>query len=244
MSEPTTATAGTAAGRPPGAKYAGLTRNQWIIVGAVFVVVAGVIIWRRHAAAAASPASTSSSSGSGECTDASGNSVPCDQADLSGELSALQTELETLMANEGQAGGAGGGTVTVPGGGTGTGTGTGSSSGTGTGTGTSSSGSSSGTGTTTITGAKKVAPTQVGGVRSTKVTPTSVTIAWNANPNATSYRIRVTYQGQLVKQQAAAGTTATISGLTPDHTYGFHVAGVNSAGTGPEGNYDVKTPKK
>jgi hypothetical protein len=243
MSEPTASAAPPARpARPPGVKYAGLTRNQWIGVGVVFVVVAGVIIWRRHAAAAAGPAS-SASSGAGDCTDASGNSVPCDQADLSGELSALQTEIETLMAQEGSAGGAGGGGTVPSGGGTGTGSGTGSSSGSSSGTGTtSSSGSSSGTGTTTT--GKKTAPTQVGGVRSTKVTPTSVTIAWTANPAATSYRIRVTYQSQLVKQQAATGTSATISGLTPDHTYGIHVAGVNSAGTGPEGTYDVKTPKK
>jgi fibronectin type III domain protein len=87
-------------------------------------------------------------------------------------------------------------------------------------------------------------PAEPAGVRATSVTATSVTLAWNSVANATSYRIRTTYQGRLVKQQTAFTASATVSGLIPDHTYTFHVAASNSAGTSAETNGPaVKTPK-
>lgn len=87
-------------------------------------------------------------------------------------------------------------------------------------------------------------PAEPVNVHATAVTSTSVTLAWNASAGAASYRIRVTYQGTVVKQVTAAGTSVTVSGLTPNHTYTFHVAAVNSLGTSAETNGPtVQTPK-
>src|SRR5215469_6970076 len=113
-------------GGPPkpgqGKKYAGLTRNQWFIVGGVFVAALAYIIWKRKQAAAASTAATNQ--GSNECTDASGNPVDCNEA-FASELAALQNELDQL----GQGGALGGGGSGGSGAGGGTGTdGTGATS--------------------------------------------------------------------------------------------------------------------
>lgn len=77
-------------------------------------------------------------------------------------------------------------------------------------------------------------PAEPTGIRATSVTATSVTLAWNGDANATSYRIRATYQGKLVQEKSFPGTPATVSGLAPDHTYTFHVAALNSVGTSAE----------
>jgi hypothetical protein len=84
-------------------------------------------------------------------------------------------------------------------------------------------------------------PGPVPGVHAVKVTATSVGLAWGKVGDANSYEVRTTYQGKVVKHATTRGTSATVSGLTPVHTYGFHVAAVNSAGTGPEGDVQVKT---
>lgn len=258
MSETTTAAAsspGSATStRAPGSKapqktHLGLTNKQWLIAGGIGVAALAYFLWRKYQAAqqaAANNAATTNTSS--ECTDDNGNSVPCDSDD-SGELSALQTELESLMAAGANQGGGGGGYWELP-----TDTGNSSTTGTTSTTTTPSSGGSTSTGTSTsstpttssgsTTTAKKAttlpAPT---GVRSEKTTATSVTLTWTGVPGATAYRVRVTYQSQLVTQQTVYHAIATISGLTPDHTYGFHVATINSAGTGPEGDTDIKTPK-
>lgn len=87
-------------------------------------------------------------------------------------------------------------------------------------------------------------PAEPTGVRATSVTATSVTLTWNRDPNATSYRIRTTYQGKLVQEKSVPGTSTTVSGLAPDRTYTFHVAASNSAGTSAEtGGPTVKTSK-
>lgn len=248
MSEPTATAAPPGPGaKPPGKKYAGLSRNQWIGVGVVFAVVVGVIIWRRHEANAAASSSTTAgtSSSSDECTDANGNNVPCDDSDLSGELSALQTEIETLMAQEGQSGAAGGGTTgTTSSGTTSSGTTSSPTSSATSSPATSSSTTSTGTKTaakTTTAAAKTLSPPS--GVKATKTTTTAITLTWDKVSGATSYRIRVTYQNNLVKQQTVTGTSATVSGLTADHTYGFHLASINAAGTGSENDTDIKTAK-
>jgi len=268
MSQPTTAAAGRAdspgAGtKAPAKKYAGLTRNQWLIVGALAVGALVYIVWKKRSqSSAAAPASSTAS----ECTDANGNSVPCDQSDYSGQLSALQTELESLLAAEGQSAAAGGTTTTSTGGTTSTGAPTGGGSpatytwyengveqqgtaaqmaaayaATGTNAGQVVPGGTGTPAASTTTAAKTLpAPS---GVHSTKVTTSSITVAWTAVPGATGYRIRVTYQSALVSTQQVTGTSATISGLTSDHTYGIHVATVNAAGTGAEGDTDIKTSK-
>jgi len=75
------------------------------------------------------------------------------------------------------------------------------------------------------------------GIHSTGATSHSISVAWASVAGATSYRIRVTYQGKLVgSPRTTSGTSAVLDGLGPDHTYTVHVASVNSAGTGPESN--------
>src|SRR5215472_13521047 len=89
-----------------GKKYAGLTRNQWLITGGVFVAVLAYFVWkRRQASQAASTAATNQ--GSNECTDAQGNPVDCNQA-FASELAALQNELDQLGQGGALGGGAGG----------------------------------------------------------------------------------------------------------------------------------------
>lgn len=88
------------------------------------------------------------------------------------------------------------------------------------------------------------APAPPSDIRATRVTATSVTLAWRPDPTATSYRMRVTYQGKLVRAEDVSAATATVSGLVPDHTYTFHVAASNSAGMSAESNGPaVHTPK-
>jgi hypothetical protein len=88
------------------------------------------------------------------------------------------------------------------------------------------------------------APGEPAGVHATSVTATSVGLAWTAVATATSYRVRTTYQGALVKEQTVPGAAATVAGLRPDHTYTFHVAAANSKGTSAETNGPtVKTAK-
>ena len=243
MSETPTATA-TRPKAPAGKKVAGLTRNQWLITGGVFVAALAYILWKRHQAAAAGTASQQpTNQGSNECTDANGNPVDCNEA-FAQELAAMQNALDQLGANSGAGGGSSGG-----GGTTGT-TGTSSDSGTGatsttqpSGTATSTSGTTATkTGTGTVA-TKPAAPATPGNVHATSVTKSSITVAWNKVANATSYRIRVTYQSQLVKQQTATSTSATISGLGADHTYGIHLAATGPGGTSPEGDVQIKTAK-
>jgi Fibronectin type III domain len=86
-------------------------------------------------------------------------------------------------------------------------------------------------------------PAEPTGVRATSVTPTDVTLAWHGVTGATQYRIRVTYQGKLVTEKSVTATSSTVSGLVPDHTYTFHVAASNSAGSSAEAGLSVKTPR-
>ena len=98
-------------------------------------------------------------------------------------------------------------------------------------------------GATDKTAAKPSVPGPVNGVDSTGVTQDSITVAWNRVTGAIGYQVRVTYQDKLVNQQSVFGTSSTIFGLGADHTYGIHVAEVNAAGMGPEGDVDIKTSK-
>lgn len=87
-------------------------------------------------------------------------------------------------------------------------------------------------------------PAEPAGVHATSVSATSVSLAWNSEAAASSYRIRATYQGAVVRQATSASASVTVSGLTPHHTYTFHVAAVNAKGTSAEtSGPTVTTPR-
>ncbi len=113
-------------GKAPGKKYAGLSRNEWFIVGGVFAAALGYVLWKRHQAAAAAASSATTNAGSNECTDANGNPVDCGE-ETAEELAALQNQLDQL---QGSGSGSSGGGGSYWGGGTGTTTGTGTGTGT------------------------------------------------------------------------------------------------------------------
>src|SRR5215472_12787765 len=190
-----------------GKKYAGLTRNQWFIVGGVFVGALAYILWRRHqAASAANTAATNQ--GSNECTDASGNPVDCNEA-FASELAALQNELDQI----GQGGALGGGGS----GGSGAG-GTTGSDGTGATSTTQPSGTPTSSGGTTSTGTKTAPKTAgaISGLASSNVTKTSFTAKWNAASNATggyAYIVRDLASHTQVKSGSTHSTSVTVSGL-------------------------------
>lgn len=190
-----------------GGKVLGLKPRTAIIVGGGVLIAAVIyMLWKRKQSATTTASTSASSSTSG--------------IDYGGELSVIQSELEDLMAAEGQESSSGT-----------------SSSGTGTTTGTGTGSSGTGTATKTTTPAKTAAPAMPGNVHATKTTANSVTLAWDKAANAATYRVRVTYQGKLVgAPHVVAGTSATISGLGADHTYTFHVASIGPGGTSAETN--------
>jgi cytoskeletal protein RodZ len=201
--------ADTAAPSGGGGKVLGLKPRTAIIAGGgILLLAVGYFLWKKHQAAAtpATQSASASSSTSG--------------IDYGGELSVIQSELEDVLAAEGQSSSSTGTSST---------TGTGTSS-----TGTSSTGTSS-TGTATTTAAK-TAPPMPTGVHATAETATTVSLAWSPSAGATSYQIRVTYQGKLVTSGTASGTTRVVNGLSPNRTYTFHIKACNSAGCSSETN--------
>lgn len=105
-------------------------------------------------------------------------------------------------------------------------------------------GKGSGGGKGTGGGTKTSKPAMPSNVRATHITSDGFTITWNKVTGATSYKVNVTYQGKAAKSESVSGTSATISGLTPDHTYTVHVAAVNSAGSSAQTNGpSVKTTR-
>lgn len=201
-------------GGPPsggGRTILGLKPRTAIIAGVGIVGAALVFFWWR---------SRSSSSASSTATSASA-SAGSGATDYGGELSTMQSELEDLLAAEGEEGGSGGGgtTTTAP--------------------------PTTPPKTTTPAPPKTTTPPKttakpkpaMPAAHETKVTATSVTLSWNKVENATSYRVRVTYQGKLVgSPHLVTGTSATISGLAPLRTYTFHVAAIGPGGTSSETN--------
>lgn len=245
MSEQTVAAPPRPGTRAPGKKYAGLTRNQWFIVGGVFVAALGYILWKRHQAAAAASSTAPTNQGSNECTDANGNPVDCNEA-FAQELAALQNQLDQNGAASGAGGSTGGG-------------GWGSSTGTGTGTGT-TTGTSDGSGLTTgggipgwtqpvgapgtVPGTVAAPPKTAGaitGLAASSVTKTSFRASWKAAANATGYQYQVrnlathTDQTSLVQTKS---TSVTISGLKSGTDYNF---GVQALPGGPGANIHVRT---
>jgi hypothetical protein len=222
MSEQPTAQAARPGGPPGkgGKKYAGLTRNQWIITGGVFVAVLAYLLWKRHQASAAAASQTPTSAGSNECTDANGNPVDCGELTAQ-ELAAIQNQLDQLA---GQAGG--GGTTD-----SGTGTTTTTSPAPGTPT-------SAGGATATKTAAKTAGA--VSGLTSSAVTKTSFKVSWHAAANATSYAyiVRDLASHTQVKSGTTTSTSVTVSGLKSGTDYNFGVQGLPG---GPGDNIHVRT---
>nr|WP_237418121.1 fibronectin type III domain-containing protein [Actinomadura rayongensis] len=80
-------------------------------------------------------------------------------------------------------------------------------------------------------------PGPVTGLQVTSTTSTSVSLKWNAAEGAESYVVK--YGAKT--QDVPTGTTATISGLTPNTPYTFSVNGVNKQGSGDAAKVDAKT---
>ena len=211
-------------GPPPGAggrKILGLKPRTALLAGGGVLAAALLFFWWRSRQASSTATSATASAGAYAGTDDTG------------QLDQLQAELQELLQEQGASGGG-----TTGGGGTTTGTTPPPAPGTP---------GAPGAGTKPITTltpptapkatAPKPKPAMPAGVRETKVTANSVTLAWAKDPNATTYRVRVTYQGKLVgTPHVVTGTSATISGLGANRTYTFHVAAIGPGGTSSETN--------
>jgi len=217
-----------------GKKYAGLTRNQWLITGGVFVAVLAYFVWKRRQASQAS-STAATNQGSNECTDSSGNPVDCNEA-FASELAALQNELDQL----GQGGALGGGGS----GGSGAGGGTGTD-----GTGATSTAQPPGTPTSsggaTSTGTKTAAKTAgaISGLTAppNSITKTSFKAQWNAASNATggyAYIVRDLASHAQVKSGNTHATSVTVSGLKSGTDYNF---GIQALPGGSGSNIHVRT---
>lgn len=98
MPEPTVSAPG---GPPKGEKILGMNRQTVIIFGVA--LAAGLAWYFYKSRKSATAASTASGQGAatGSCTDANGNPTPCEEMagiDYSGQLSTMQTELESILA--------------------------------------------------------------------------------------------------------------------------------------------------
>lgn len=204
--------------------------------GVILAAAVGYFLWKRHTA------STGASSGAASSTASGGYGM-----DYGGQLSVIESQLQDLLQAEGNEPGGGGTGGGSSGGGTGGGSDqpcpggfTRNAAGDcvpGKGEQPAPGGGSPGGGGVGVKTQAKPKPGTPTGVHATKTTSNAVTLTWNKAPNATSYRVRATYQGKLVgSQQTVNGTSATISGLHPDHTYTFHVAAVGPGGSSGETN--------
>jgi len=230
MSQPTTATASPP--KAPGKKYGPLTRNQWFLVGGVFIAVTAYLIWKRKQNAAASSTSanqaTAATTADTGCTDPSGNPIPCEDAEL---LSQLETELQTAMAAENSSG-AGGGSA-----GTGA-VGTGAAAGSAGTTGTTTTTTGTATGTAPSTPAKAGA---ISNLSAASVGTTTATVKWNAAPGATqgyAYIVTDTSNNSVFKRGNVTATQVSLTGLKSKTTYNFGVQGLPG---GPGNNIHFTT---
>jgi hypothetical protein len=240
MSEQPTAAPPRPPGRGAGKTYAGLNRNQWLIVGGVFVAALGYIVWRRRkaAAAAASSGGGVTNQGSNECTDANGNPVDCNEA-FAQELAGLQNSLDQLGAQSGGGSSGGGGWAGSPG------TTPAGTPDTTTGAPAVSQPSATPvTSTGTTAGTVRTAPKTAGGISNLQpsaVTKTSFRVSWQAASNATGGYAWVV-RDLASHTQTAAGTTrstsVTVSGLKSGTDYNF---GVQALPGGAGDNIHVRT---
>lgn len=188
----------TAEARPSGGggkKILGVPRTTfYLALGGAVIVGLAFYWWRNYQAGKQSAATTAAS------TTDTGN------VDTSGQLSTIQTELETLLQEQGATATAGTG-QTGGGGGWDSGGGSGDSG---------SGGSASGSGGSAGTGGPSGGP---GGGHVVKVNNNDATIAWNAN-GATSWDTRIVGPGPI---NGHTGHTtvpqAVYSGLSAGHNY-------------------------
>jgi len=99
------------------------------------------------------------------------------------------------------------------------------------------------TGYPTPIGTTVVAPT---GLTVTGVTGTTVTLTWGASTGAVSYRVYQSIAGGAFVpsvMNSQTGTSAIISGLTPNTPYTFQVVAIGTTGTqsGPSNNVPITT---
>jgi len=73
-------------------------------------------------------------------------------------------------------------------------------------------------------------PTAPTNLRSTSVTATSISLAWNPSSDDVGIVVYQVYSGSTVVGTAPAGTTATVSSLAPSTAYVFTVAALDAAG--------------
>lgn len=197
--------------KPPGKQYLGLSRNQWFLVGGVFVAAVGYLLWRRHQAAKTSSTTASTSASTAA-------------------LTALEDELAQLQgagfgaSGGGSGGGYGGYAGTVPAPST--------TAATPAGTPVSLSGAVSSTTTATTAAAPATSTTPKAGaisnLQSGNVTTTTARISWNPTTNASQgYAYKVTQlNGVVVKSGNTSSTSVSLSGLHPGFTYNFGVQGL------------------
>lgn len=220
MSEPTAAA--RPAARPKGKTYAGLTRNQWLIVGGVFAAALGYILWRRHEAAKAATGTTTSTSTS---------------TSTAAQLAALESELGQLE----QQGVGSGGTAGSGGGTAGTSGPAAYSTATATpaGTPTASNGTAS-TGTGATATATKTAAGAISNLQASGIGTTTAKVSWNPASNAKQgYAYKVTQMnGTVVKSGNTSATSVSLSGLHPGWEYNFGVQGLPG---GPGNNIHFTT---
>lgn len=217
--------------RPAGAggkKILGVPRTTFFIALGGAVVVGLAFYWWRNYQAGKQTAATNAAS-----TTDTGN------VDTSGQLSTIQTELETLLEEEGATTTAGSGQATGNGGGWSGGYGGSGSSG-GSGSGVNGNGTPSGAGSTgstssgsTSSGSKPAAPS---GGHVISVNNTGAHIGWNAN-GATKWSVKLTGPGKLNGfTNTVTSPQATYSGLESGHTYTATVTPLSATGTpGPSG---------
>jgi hypothetical protein len=235
VSEP--ATEAPPAPKKPAGKGTGLTRKVgplpvWGWAAGSATAAVAFVWWRgRHKTAAGSATAATTASTSTSSTD----------AQLAAELQELLNEQSGNGAGPGGGGstGTGGGsslggtTVTTTGtsGGTTTKTTTSTKTGTGTGT-TTKTTSSTKTGTGTGGTAPTAKPHAPRGLSVAGITDSRATVKWDSVAAATKYRVRVWHGSDVIHDATEQQTAQNITGLKPKTEYGWHVAGVNAAGTG------------
>src|SRR5579863_565623 len=221
MSEPTASTAAPPA-KPAGKKILGLNRTTVIVFAVTLVVVGGWFLYKRR------QASTAAAS-----TAATGTSTTGTGTDNAGDLAAIQSELEQLLASQGAAGGQGAG----------------SSGGGGTTTTTpvtepvspavpAATPTTSTGGTGTATAAKTAGA--ISNLNATATGKTTARVTWNPAANAAggyAYQVKQ-LNGKLVASGTTHATSVNLSGLHAGWEYNF---GIQALPGGPGDNIHFTT---